>query len=107
MLRRILIGGVIATLAGCATPIAMESTGGSRADGSITMSYEYGMFQRPEVDHEAAARTAGARCQAWGYDRAEPFGAGEQTCLARNEYGCLRWRVDTKFQCLGAPSAGK
>ncbi len=39
------IGAFILVLAGCATQKIMVPTGGSRADGTVNLSYEYGMFE--------------------------------------------------------------
>jgi hypothetical protein len=94
-------------LSACATTVSMVPIGGSRSDGTVTMAYEYGMFQKPVVDVDGGARTAAERCSAWGYTSAEPFGGTVSTCVAANGYGnCLRWRVTATYQCT-TPSAPK
>ena len=77
------------------------ATGGSRGDGFIEMSYEYGGFEKPVVLWGQALITASTRCQAWGYKSAEAFGGVLSTCLERNQYGCMRYFVTKKYQCLG------
>jgi hypothetical protein len=89
-------------LVGCATPEVMQATGGSRADGTVDLSYEYGIFQQPIVDMNAAIVTATNRCQAWGYTAAEPFGGQINHCNQMNGYGqCLDMLVTVKYQCTG------
>jgi len=39
-----------ATLSGCAVQPQMVPTGGSRADGTVKLSYDYGSLQIPKVD---------------------------------------------------------
>jgi hypothetical protein len=47
----------------CATHGEMLVTGASRADGTITLSYESNEFQRVSVDGEKAESMAAQRCQ--------------------------------------------
>lgn len=88
-------------LTGCATPITMQAVGGSKADGTVDLGFEYGAFQNPIVDREAALETARQRCKAWGYKNAEAFGGTKNQCVAFNGYGnCMRQTVTVTFQCL-------
>lgn len=48
-------------------------TGGSKSDGTVRMSYSYGMFESPVVDPQQGMNAAKARCAAWGYSGAEPL----------------------------------
>lgn len=93
----------VATLSGCATPKQLTPTGGSRADGTVKMSFEYGMFEQPQVDGQQGARVAAQRCAAWGYTGAEPFGGAMSQCVATGSAGCVRWRVTYEYQCTGSP----
>ncbi len=87
-------------ITGCATNITPQATGGSKADGTITVSYEYGVFEQPVVDWTAANRTAKERCKAWHYRNATAFGGTQNQCLAYNGYGsCVRMRVNITYQC--------
>jgi len=65
---------VVLAAGGCAVKKDWVSTGGSRADGTVKLSYEYGALEVPQLDEQQAIRLAIQRCQAWGYDRAEAFG---------------------------------
>lgn len=48
----------------CATPKTLEATGGSRADGTMELSYEYSQFETPVVDAAQSKDVATARCRA-------------------------------------------
>jgi YecR-like lipoprotein len=89
-------------LTGCATSKIPEPTGGSRADGTIELSYEHGEFEQPVIDKAQANEAAKARCKAWGYTDSEPFGGMRKTCEAPGGLGgCSQWLVTIKYQCLG------
>jgi len=98
------LSAVIATvIAGCAVVKVPDATGGSKSDGTVDMSYEYGMFEKPQVQWDKALITARQRCQAWGYRDAEPFGRATEKCEAYNGYGnCVRQLVTRKYQCTGS-----
>ena len=48
---------IVAMLAAssCATDITPFATGGSKADGTVSMSYEYRSFEQPVIDWEEVA----------------------------------------------------
>lgn len=97
-----------ALIAGCATQKELVPTGGSRADGTVNLSFEYGMFEKPQVDWDQANREAAQRCAAWGYSGAQAFGGNTQRCEAVNGYGnCVRFLVTAAYQCTGAPSVSR
>ena len=87
-------------LSGCATNVTPQATGGSKADGTVTLSYEYGLFEQPVVDWSTAKVQAKERCKAWHYKNAEAFGGAQTHCLAFNGYGnCVRTQVNVTYQC--------
>ncbi len=90
-----------ACLMGCARHKDLVATGGSRADGTVTMSYEFGPGEIPKVDPAQGAISAAERCRAWGYTDAQPFGGETRQCNAPSQYGCMRWFVSMTYQCLG------
>jgi hypothetical protein len=99
----IAIGGALLAC-GCATQKQLVPTGGSRADGTVTLAYEYGAFEVPKVDMSEASRAATQRCAAWGYTGSQPFGGSTSQCQAFNGYGsCLRYLVTVTYQCTGNP----
>lgn len=88
-------------LTACATPTTMSATGGSKADGIVEMSYEYGEFQQPVIDPEQGMVSAVKRCKAWGYKKAEPFDGGVSTCIIPGGFGgCSRMRQTISYQCI-------
>ena len=91
-------------LGGCATPMNYVATGGSRSDGTVKLSYQYGEFQQPVVDAQQGLDLAKSKCAAWGYTGAEPFGGEISNCTAYSQYGCVQFLVTAEYQCLGGPS---
>lgn len=92
-------------LSGCATQKVLTPTGGSKADGTIKMSYQYGALERPEVNLQQGADAAAQRCRAWGYANAEPFGSVQRHCEQPSGYGCNLWTATIEYQCTGAAAA--
>lgn len=95
-----ILGMLIFLLSGCTTQKYLAISDGSKSDGTLTMMYEYGGVQKPVVHWDEAKKSAISRCQSWGYSSAEFFDVGTSTCLRYNEYGCIRWRVTYKCQCI-------
>jgi len=93
--------GIAVALSGCATQKQWSAYSGSRADGVVRLGYNYGMFEKPEIEPGQAQRLAAQKCSVWGYQSAEAFGDATQQCTATNQYGCVAWRVTAEFQCLG------
>jgi hypothetical protein len=102
-MKTILIVGVAIAMTGCAVQKDLIPTGGSRSDGTVELSYEFGMFEAPKVDFQQGVSAAARRCQAWGYSDAEPFGGAKNICQAFNGYGnCIHTLVTIQYQCVGA-----
>ena len=93
------------TIAGCATPVNMVPMNGSRADGTVEMGFEYGLFQKPEVNQSQAQSQADATCNGWGYSGSRPFGAYQQKCTYMDGGNCMRFLVTVRYQCTGAPTS--
>jgi hypothetical protein len=91
------------TLQGCAVQKELVATGGSRADGTVKLAYEFNALEKPIVNIQQGVITAAARCRTWGYSGAEPFGGETRTCNNFNKEGCNNWLVTVEFQCTGAP----
>ncbi len=84
----------------CATTKIPAATGGSKADATVVMGYQYGGFERPVVDWDDAAEKATQICQNWGYDYADTFGGIMRECNAFNAYGCTGYLVTVQYQCI-------
>lgn len=103
MTKAIIAFGLMLTLTGCAVQKELVPTGGSRSDGTVELSYEFGMFESPQVDLNQGSIAAAKRCQAWGYSDAEPFGGQKNFCQQRNGFGdCIHTLVTIQYQCIGA-----
>lgn len=109
MKKSTLVASVLAlcVLQGCAVQKELVSTGGSRADGTVKLSYEYSMFEQPKLNALQGLSVATQRCAAWGYTGAEPFGGGTKSCTNRNNNGCVSWMVTVQYQCTGTPTASR
>lgn len=88
-------------LTGCATQKQLVPTGGSRSDGIVKMTMEFGSFESPRVDLAQAKSAAKQRCVAWGYTDVEPFNQGTRRC---QNYRCIE---TYEYQCIGKPEATK
>ena len=98
---------VITFVNGCATQKALTATGGSRSDGTVKLSFEYGPLEAPQVDQNQGLAVAKQRCAAWGYTGAEPFGGTTRSCNLPSGSGCQRYLVTVEYQCTGTPPAPK
>lgn len=107
--RLIITLAAAATLAGCATPKNFYAVGGSRADGTIDMAYDFAQFEKPVVNHQQAQTIAKSKCGVWGYKMAESFGGQTINCQQRDGWGnCVAGQIVIKYQCQGnldAPAA--
>ncbi len=95
---------LLATLQGCAVQKELIPTGGSRADGTVKLAFQTGVFEKPQIDTAKSLETAKKRCAAWGYTDVEAFGGAGKECIDRN---CEHWTVTYQFQCIGTPAASK
>jgi hypothetical protein len=102
---------IIMSVQGCATVVQKQlvPTGGSRADGTVKLSYEYSRFEIPKVDKQQGLIAAKQRCASWGYTGAEAFGGFTRACLIQSGRSCMRWLVSVEYQCTGTgtPDASK
>lgn len=95
------MAAALAVTTGCATQKQWAATGGSKSDGTIKLSYEFGPFETPQVSETQAVSAATSRCKAWGYESAEAFGGRSTSCSQRGGLGdCLRWMVTKEYQCI-------
>ena len=107
-MKMISIGAVAlcAALAACASAKTYSATGGSRADGTVRLSYEFGMLEVPTVDENQGLTLAKQRCSVWGYTGAEAFGGTTSQCTAPSSSGCMTTLVTKEYQCTGTGGRG-
>ena len=107
MKYKLALAVTVAALAACGTVSQMQATGGSRSDGIVKLSFEYGMFDKVQLDEASAMQTARQRCGVWGYREPDPFGGVVKQCQAYSaSIGCTHWFVTKEYQCTmggGAP----
>jgi hypothetical protein len=104
MKRILILAATIAamTLSGCAVQKQYGASGGSKADGTIKMSYTYSLFEAPTVNENEALASATKRCKVWGYSSAEAFDFTNKKCQQTDSNGsCNSWIVTKEFQCNG------
>ncbi|WP_312977478.1 YecR family lipoprotein [Stutzerimonas nitrititolerans] len=95
-------------LTGCAVNKDFYAMGGSRADGTVDMAYDFAQFEEAVINHQQAATIAKQKCGVWGYDNAEPFGGQTTNCYQRNGWGtCIAGQVVIKYQCVGDIDAAR
>lgn len=95
-------------LTGCAVKKDFYAMGGSRADGTVSMAYDFKQFEQPVVNHQQALSIAKQKCSVWGYDNTEAFGGQTVNCQQRDGFGnCVAGQVVIQYQCLGNLDAGK
>ena len=91
---------LISVLNACTTTKVLQATGGSKSDGIVELSFEYGIFEKPQVNWQNGIVTAKQKCAAWGFNGADPFGGAISQCQAYNGYGnCVSFFVTMKYQC--------
>lgn len=110
----VLATATVALLTGCVTAKEWTAMGGSRADGTVRLSYEVWEMELPRVDEAQGIEVATRHCRSWGYNGAEPFRGTTRECSHVNGSGsCSFWIVSKDYQCIGtgtpgaAPAAGR
>ncbi|WP_280377525.1 YecR family lipoprotein [Pseudomonas sp. BN515] len=92
----------VLTISGCTTKKDFYAMGGSRADGTVDLAYDFAPFEQPVVNVSQAQSIAKSKCQVWGYQEAEAFGGQQQNCHQFNGYGsCVAGQIVVKYQCIG------
>ncbi len=99
-MKRIATTILFLIVGGCASHATVNSMGGDRAGGTITMGYTTNMSQKHPEDPRAEGQTeAEARCRAWGYNSAEAFGTYSRVCGGSSFSSYCDWKMI--YQCLG------
>lgn len=91
-------------IVGCATVVQKQwgVVSGSKADGVVTLAYEYGEMEKPVTDMAQGLDLAVKRCAAWGYKNATAFDSTMTNCIHSPGAltDCGKYRVTMEFQCL-------
>ena len=93
---------LVLALASCAQQLLpLRTVGGSKADGTIVMAIEYGLFDNVKVDVAETQKKAIQTCKNWGYSNVRFFDEGYKRCLQPDpNLGCVRWREEYQAQCI-------
>ena len=95
----ILISGSI-IMTSCATTKMWQATGGSKSDGTIKLSYQHNLYEKPVVNESQALGEAIKRCTSWGFNSAEAFGGSLTQCISPSMAGgCNMFQVTKEYQC--------
>lgn len=86
-------------MSGCVVQKTLMPTGGSKADGTVELSFMMGGGEVPQIDWEQGRQAAVARCAAWGYQDAQAFGGYTQKCSYAGGWGCYEYIVSVQYQC--------
>ena len=92
---------LVLALSGCVSTQHWSATGGNKEAGLVRVSYQYPEFHQPDVSDVQAMALAENRCEAWGYQRAEPVPGVVRECSNMDAGNCDLWTVTREFQCRG------
>ncbi|MNF58840.1 hypothetical protein D3C85_1098640 [compost metagenome] len=102
MIKALLTLVAFGAIAGCATKKDFYASGGSRADGTVDMAYDFAQFEKPVISQVQAQSIAKSKCRVWGYNDAEAFGGRQQNCHRFDGWGtCIAGQIVHKYQCIG------
>lgn len=91
---------IAALTAGCvSTPVIWSTSGGSKADGFVELSYTYNYMQTPVTDESAGLEKAAGMCKLWGFSNATPLEMVDHKCQYADRYGCSEWLVTRRYVC--------
>ena len=91
-------------LSGCAAEKHYTVTGADTKNGTVRLSYDFTIFERPEIAaNEQAHALAGQECLALGYAMVKMESRQETRCLEKSSSGdyCANTRVSRVYQCVG------
>jgi hypothetical protein len=94
----------LSILTGCATVKNPQVSGINKLAGIVELNYEYGLFEKPQVNWDEAKKTANSQCQSLGFKPAQQSSEPNDECISRtNNGGCAQHKVTANFQCELSP----
>jgi hypothetical protein len=91
---------LLLNLAACATSQQWTLSGGDRETGVVRVAYEYPEFKQPTLSDAQAMKIAASRCNAWGYEEAEPIAGQIRQCSNLDGANCDLWTVTREYRCV-------
>jgi len=89
-------------LTACAAQKVFQATGGNRAAGTVDVSFQYGVREKPRYNTRQALDVALSQCKSWGYSSAEQFGGRKARCeRGGGRQGCELTTVTIPYKCTG------
>lgn len=82
--------------------IKPDLSGGSKADGVVSMSSTVSLFHPFEPDWNVAHEGAAKRCRSWGYKSQPTFTGTREFCQAWDKHGrCMETQLTRYYECHG------
>lgn len=101
-MKRVGLSIIVLVLTACSSsPVPWISSGGSKSDATVEMSYIY----RPVLDQQPtnridALKKAKLHCNQWGYSDAKAFEEVKKSCALQRNNDCVSHRVSITYQCM-------
>jgi hypothetical protein len=97
----VFLAPVFLAMVACASAPTWSPSGSNRELGVARVSYEYAMFDEPQMSDAEAAQLAANRCAAWGFARADLIPGELRDCSVSNDGSCDLWKITREYQCSG------
>ncbi len=92
----------VAACSGGDRVIKPDQSGGSKADGVVSMSSTVSLFHPFEPDWNVAHEGAATRCRSWGYKSQPTFTGTREFCQAWDKHGrCMETQLTRYYECHG------
>jgi hypothetical protein len=99
-MKKLLLLAPLLALSACAVVKVPEISSINQDAGKIAVAYDYGLFQKPEVNWNTTLATASAQCRAWHYQDAVQSVAPQTDCVQNDQNGrCNSWKVQALYDC--------
>jgi hypothetical protein len=100
MKKKLCLLFMILFISGCAVVKTPTISGVDQDNGKIKMSYNYGLFEKPDVKWNETLDSASAQCKNWGYIDAQQSTGPQTNCIKEDQKGnCISWQVDSLYKC--------
>lgn len=107
-MKKLLLLAPLLALSACAVVKVPEISSINQDAGKIAVAYDYGLFQKPEVNWGNTLATASAQCKAWHYQDAVQSVAPQTDCVQNDQNGrCNSWKVQALYDCKFSPEQAK